>query len=185
MPKSKSPFDQLENAPSRKKYIKYFEKKRWKGGTPISPYDPSAKRFNVKTETILRHTKLPLRKWYLALCLFSAKKSVSSYELAESLVKLGNEVQIDETLIGGSNSNRHKNKKIPHCQGRSAVDKTLVFGMVEQNSYLITQKVPDAKMKTLVPIIRDNVERVNHGKGEYVIKDDQGNKITTNSIESV
>jgi transposase-like protein len=249
MPKPKSPFDQLETAPSRKKYIKYFEKKRWKGGIPVSPYDPSAKvyilkdgwymcsktrkKFNVKTGTILMHTKLPLRTWHLALCYFSAKKGMSSHELADFLSvtqatawnmwkdirsllkqfnfvknKLEKEVQIDETLIGGSNPNRHKDKKVPRCQGRSAVDKTLVFGMIQKSGYLIAQEVPNAKMKTLVPIIRDNVKRgskiysdelyiysglgkyydhqiVNHSIKEYVRIDVWGNKITTNSIESV
>ena len=245
----KSPLDQLETVPSKQKYIKYFEEMRWKRGIPISPYETSAKvyeladgwykcsktkkRFNVKTGTILMHTKLPLRKWYLALCFFSIKKGVSSYQLVKFLGvtqttawnmwkdirsllkqfnfvkdKLKKEVQIDETLIGGSNSNRHKDKKVPHCQGRSAVDKTLVFGAMEQNGYLIAQKVPDAKMKTLVPIIRTNVKSgskvysdewyiysgldkwyehqiVNHSKSEYVRIDTQGNKISTNSIESV
>jgi len=54
----------------------------------------------------------------------------------------------------------HKDKKIPRCQGRSAVDKTLlVFGMIQKNGYLIAQEVPNAKMKTLVPIIRENVKK--------------------------
>jgi len=68
-------------------------------------------------------------------------------------------VEIDETLIGGSNPNRHKDKKIPHCQGRSAADKTLVFGAIQRGGYLIAQVVPDVKMKTLVPIIRANVKK--------------------------
>ena len=248
MPKSKSPLNQLETAPSIEKYIKYFEEKRWKGKI-TSPYDPSAKvyilkdgwymcsktrkKFNVKTGTILMHTKLPLRTWYSALCYFSAKKGMSSHELADFLgvtqatawnmwkdirsllkqfnfvkTKLEKEVQIDETLIGGANGNRHKDKKVPRCQGRSAVDKNLVFGALQSDGYLITQVTSDGKMKTLVPIILKHVKKgskiysdewyfysglnkwyyhriVDHSKGEYVIKDDQGNKITTNSIESV
>lgn len=32
-------------------------------------------------------------------------------------------VEMDETLVGGKNYNRHKNKKIPHSQGRSCKGK--------------------------------------------------------------
>jgi hypothetical protein len=32
---------------------------------------------------------------------------------------LENSVEIDEAFIGGKNKNRHKDKKVPHSQGRS------------------------------------------------------------------
>jgi len=31
----------------------------------------------------------------------------------------GGDVEIDETYVGGSNTNRHWDKKVPHSQGRS------------------------------------------------------------------
>jgi hypothetical protein len=34
-------------------------------------------------------------------------------------IMLKNVVEIDETYVGGSNKNRHKDKKVPHSQGRS------------------------------------------------------------------
>jgi len=38
--------------------------------------------------------------------------------------KLRGTIESDETLVGGSNPNRHWNKKVPNCQGRSCADKT-------------------------------------------------------------
>jgi hypothetical protein len=40
--------------------------------------------------------------------------------------RLKGKVESDETLVGGSNSNRHWDKKIPNSQGRSCIDKTTV-----------------------------------------------------------
>jgi len=243
MSKSKTPFDLLEDTPSKQKYIDYFEKLRWNGNV-ISPYNSSSKvykcannwykckitgkRFNVKTGTILAHTKLPLRKWYLTWCFFSVKKGISSHQLAKSInvtqttawnllkdvrsllrqlnfVKdmLKNEVAIDETLIGGKNKNRHKNKKVPHSQGRSWKDKVPVLGILEKGGNLITQVVPNVQMRTLVPIIKANVKEgsilntdewyvnsglgkwykhqiVNHSAKQYV-----NGKASTNSAENV
>ena len=41
-------------------------------------------------------------------------------------------IEMDETLIGGLNPNRHKDKKVKGCQGRSYIDKTPVLGMLER-----------------------------------------------------
>jgi len=68
-------------------------------------------------------------------------------------------VEIDETFIGGKNYNRHKNKKIPHSQGRSSKDKTIVLGMKERSGNVIFQKVPNTQLSTLLPIIRTNVDK--------------------------
>ena len=110
--------------------------------------------FDVKTGTPLANTKLPMTKWLLAMFLFQADKGgVSSCQLARILEitqktawymlmkirefakkanannsKLSGEVEIDETFVGGRNGNRHKDKKVPRCQGRSYKDKVPVFG---------------------------------------------------------
>jgi len=44
------------------------------------------KKFSIKTVTpVLKNTKIPLRKWYLAICWFLSKKGVSAHELARKL----------------------------------------------------------------------------------------------------
>jgi len=48
---------------------------------------------------------------------------------------------------------------VPHSQGRSWKDKMVVLEMLERKSgNVIMKHVPDTKMKTLVPIIKDNVK---------------------------
>ena len=138
--------------------------------------------FDVKTGTKFANTKLPLRYWFYAMFLFlSHKRGVSSCQLARDLGitqksawkmlqkirdtmgvenehKLKGEVEIDETFVGGKNKNRHKDKKVEKCQGRSFKDKVPVFGMLERNGHLVAKVVPDTKVRTLLPLIKGYVK---------------------------
>lgn len=139
--------------------------------------------FTVKTGTVFRNSNISLQKWFLALYILSThKKGISSCQLAKDLnitqksawfvlhrlrciydlpefkTMLENSVEIDETFIGGKNKNRHKDKKIPHSQGRSWKDKSPVLGILERNGNLICQVVQDTKLKTIQPIIRENIK---------------------------
>lgn len=62
-------------------------------------------------------------------------------------------VQLDETLVGGKNKNRHADKKIPNSQGRSSKDKTPVFGARGLCGRIKTQVIPDAEAATIIPIV--------------------------------
>jgi len=187
----------------------------------------TGKYFNIRTKTIFENSKLSLGKWLFAIGLFSShKKGVSSYQLAKYInitqksawfvlhrlrlafkhpdftrILLDN-VEIDETFIGGKNKNRHWNKKVPHSQGRSWKDKVPVLGILERNGNLITQVVPNTQQNTLEEIIKNNIKKgstiytdewyrnsnlsrdfnhqiVNHSAKQYV-----NEKAHTNSIEN-
>ena len=76
----------------------------------------------------------------------------------EKDTSLSGEVEIDETFVGGKNKNRHKDKKVEKCQGRSFKDKVPVFGILERSGKLITKIVPNTQAKTLIPIIKEYVK---------------------------
>jgi transposase-like protein len=111
-------------------------------------------------------------------------------------------VEIDETYIGGSNANRHWDKKVPHSQGRNWRDKIPTLVMIARGGNVVVEKVPNVEKKTLKPIIRNYVEEgsdvytdewkayndlkkwynheiVNHRKKQYV-----NGKASTNTAEN-
>ena len=58
---------------------------------------------------------------------------------------------MDETYVGGKNKNRHANKRIKECQGRSCKGKTPVFGMIERNGKVVARVVQFTTAKDLIP----------------------------------
>jgi transposase len=59
------------------------------------------------------------------------------------------EVEVDESYFGG----RRKGKR-----GRGAGGKVAVFGLLKRGGKVYTVIIPDAKTKTLLPIIEESVE---------------------------
>lgn len=142
----------------------------------------TSKYFDVKTGTVFSSTKLPLRLWVYAIFIFmSHKRGISSCQLSRDLgvtqktawnmlhkirqfmdsqnkQPLSGEVEVDETFVGGKNKNRHKDKKVEKCQGRSFKDKKPVFGMLQRKGNLTAIVVDDTKAKTLKPIIMQYVK---------------------------
>ena len=185
------------------------------------------KHFTVTTGTCMHATKRPLQDWIYAIySVLTARKGVSAMQLSKELgvqyrtawhmlhrvreacgrgeFKLTNVVEVDETYIGGKESNKHADKKLN--AGRGAVGKAAVAGARERGGKVKAKPVERTNAATLIPFVEDAVEpgttvytddaaaysalptilnqieheTVAHGRGEYVRGDAH-----TNGIESV
>ncbi len=128
--------------------------------------------------TPFEKSRTPLTDWFFAMYLLtSTRHGVAAKELerqigctyktawrmahelrklmaqADNHEPLSGHVEIDETYIGG------RKPKIKGYTGRGAKGKTIVFGMAERNGPVRAGPVPDAKGRTLKPIIFKNVIR--------------------------
>ena len=120
--------------------------------------------FSVRTGTAIARSKVPLRKWAIAiyLCLTSLK-SVSSMKLhrdikvsqptawfmlhrlreawvQEPAVQFAGPVEVDETYIGGKRKNMPKSKR-KALKGRGAVGKTAVVGAKDRDTNQVVARV--------------------------------------------
>lgn len=149
------------------------------------------KQFSVKVGTIFEDNPLGLDKWLTAVWLIvNARNGISSHELARSIgvhvesawhmshrirtalkvgsfEKMSGEVECDETWIGGSEKNRHNDKK--KKLGTGGVSKEIVFGMRERGGKVLTIHVPDTERDTIQTEIDVTVE-----KGSTVYTDSYG-----------
>ncbi|MCQ2235218.1 MAG: IS1595 family transposase, partial [Paludibacteraceae bacterium] len=137
------------------------------------------KSFTALVGMVFQSTKLPLVKWFGAMFLANHSKGISSVQLAKDLqitqktawfilqkvrnmmvqddtLRLCN-TQCDELYYGGREKNKHKSKKTSRTQGRSTKTKTPIFGMVDSEGLAVVKVVPNAKAKTLMPIIKKYV----------------------------
>jgi transposase-like protein len=139
------------------------------------------RQFTVKTGTIFEDSPLGLDKWLTAMWLVTnCKNGISSYELHRSvgvtqktawfmnhrirlamqkgsLDKLGDDVEIDETYIGGKARNMHADVKARKITGRGGKDKAVVVGMLERGGEVRLKHVDRPKKRTLEKIIDQTV----------------------------
>ncbi len=136
--------------------------------------------FNVRTNTIFDNSKIPLQKWFMAHYIFSShKKGISSHQLAKDisvtqksawflLHRLRNAydhpkykemthgiTEIDETYIGGSEVNKHKDKQTKGMHGGKG--KAPVLGMLQRGGNLIATVLPAVNSLTVSPIILNSI----------------------------
>lgn len=185
-----------------------------------------SKKFSVTVGTIFENSKISLRTWFAAIYLCtSSKKGVSSLQLSRQLgitqktawfvlhriremlkdkapQMLNNEVQIDETYVGGKEGNKHGSKKSKTKYGASIDIKTPVIGLYEKDGKVITHVAHAVSKKIIEGLIEKHMgadtimvtdasrlyhhvqysfthHMVNHANGEYVV-----NGFHTNGIEN-
>ena len=149
------------------------------------------KYFSVRTGTLLESSRIPLRKWAIAiyLCLTSLK-GVSSMKLHRDIGvtqktawfmihrireawastggdnDFGGPVEVDETFFGGKRANMSKAKRKELAgTGRGAVGKMAVVGAKDRETNRVTaQVVESVDSDTLIPFVEDNAA---HGAAIY------------------
>jgi transposase len=77
------------------------------------------------------------------------REKIAQYE-EKTFRKLGGELEIDETYFGG----KRKGKR-----GRGALNKVIVFGVLERNGKVYVAIVPNATAETLMAEIRAKTEK--------------------------
>jgi transposase-like protein len=140
------------------------------------------KQFTVKLGTVFEESPISLTKWLPALwMLVSCKNGISSYELASALgvsqkaawfmlqrlrlalqddffgSKLGGEVEVDETFIGGKARNMHVSERKRRITGTGTKDKTAVVGILERGGKIRASVVPSRRKTVLQDEVRKHV----------------------------
>lgn len=184
-------------------------------------------RFSVTAGTIFENTKYPLRTWFqVAYLMCQSKKGISALQIHRQIGSgeyrtawfmchriraamknqtfnaLMGEVEIDETYVGGKDTNRHRDKRT-HIRGGS--DKKAVIGAISRKGNVVCKMIERADGQTIRQFVAQTVSKkvelvstdehagyqylerwqnyphqtVAHKQGEYV-----RGLVHTNSIES-
>src|ERR1039457_1793139 len=142
-------------------------------------------KFSLKTGTIFEDSPLGLEKWLPVMWLLvNAKNGISSWEIHRAMGvtqktawfmlqrcrlamqdeghggKIGGEVEVDETYIGGKARNMHKERKARALEGKGGgySSKTGVQGILQRGGKIKAMVVADSKSGTLAPNVRKHVE---------------------------
>lgn len=139
------------------------------------------RQFSVKVGTIFEDSAIGLDKWLTAVwTLTNCKNGISSYEVARDLGvtqktawfmlhrirlalqdeeggKLGGEVEVDETYVGGRARNMHISKRHQKITGTGGAGKVAVMGILERNGRVRTKVVPNVRKLQLQAVVQHHV----------------------------
>jgi transposase-like protein len=190
-------FDLMEAFPDEVACVEHLKSIRWRNGE-YCPYCGSARiytfadkktfkcaevacrqRFSIRVGTIFEDSKLPLRKWFMAIWLITNHpKGIASTTLAKDLditqksawfmlhrlrhaartesfgAPLDGQVEVDETYIGGKAINRHGGKS---GVGGGAKGKTGVVGAIERKGPVIARVMETHSSGELQNFVYENV----------------------------
>ncbi len=196
---------------------------------------PQGYRFSVIAGTIFENTNKPLRDWFRVIHLMlTSKKGMSALQIHRMMgfgsyktawymchrvrVGLANEefrkligiVECDETYVGGSRPNRHKDKRgMKAGTGRNSSEKCIIAGAIERRGNVVARVIDNVSADVLTRFLCEAVSNkvgllctdqwrgyanvrdvgfphawVNHHKGEYVRHDSElVGAVHTNTIE--
>jgi transposase-like protein len=141
------------------------------------------RQFSIKVGTVMEDSAIPLDKWMVATWrVTNCKNGISSYEIARDVKvtqksawfmlhrirlamqddffgsKLGGEVEVDETFIGGKARNMHLSKRQRRITGTGGKDKTAVMGILERGGKVRAVVVPNRRRSALQTEVRKHVE---------------------------
>lgn len=187
-------YDLMTAFPDEQSCIDHFRAIRWKNGE-FCPHCGSGRvyhfkdrktfkcghcreRFSIKVGTIFHDTKLPLRKWFMAIWLITNHpKGIASTTLAKDLkvtqktawfvlhrlrhaartksfnAPLTGIVEVDETYVGGK-AVKHGGKS--GTRGGSG-DKAPVVGAVQRKGRLVAKVLQKANKETLHSFVQETV----------------------------
>lgn len=140
------------------------------------------RQFSVKVGTIMEDSPITLDKWLMAMWLVTnCKNGISSYEIARDVKvtqksawfmlhrirlamqddffgsKLGGEVEVDETFIGGKARNMHVSERKRRITATGTKDKTAVMGILERGGKVRTTVVSSRRKAVLQEEVRKHV----------------------------
>src|SRR5713226_9749202 len=140
------------------------------------------RQFSIKVGTVMEDSAIALDKWMTATWMVTnCKNGVSSYEIARDVKvsqksawfmlqrirlamqdeffgsKLGGEVEVDETFIGGKARNMHVSERKRRITGTGTKDKTAVMGILERGGKVRASVVPSRRKTVLQDEVRKHV----------------------------
>jgi transposase-like protein len=141
------------------------------------------RQFSIKVDTIMEDSPIGLDKWLPVLWLIAnCRNGVSSWEIHRHLRitqktawfmmhriglamqedqtggKLGCEVEVDETFLGGKAGNMHPDKRAEKIHETGPQGKAIVAAVLERKGKVRARVVKNRRKKELQSLVRDNVE---------------------------